>query len=233
MGIPLPEPDKPKSKSNNRKITFDAMCRELLLDICDNRKLYLDKDPTYGGRTYLEKQDYILMKQKTQLAEQKSVLAGQEEKIIRQEQTLEELTLKIDDVEMLIDEVTEAAYDKAVEVITDKVREETQKQDRDVIADYKKWITSSERNIPKEKRDFAGKCLDAVQNRLLKAAQKVLEAVRGTLLSPSVKKESKEEIKQRARSSILNKLYQHQEKIAEQKSDDRRLATERKKDKNR
>lgn len=240
MGISLPEPDKPKSKSNNRKITFDAMCRELLLDICDNRKLYLDKDPTYGGRTYLEKQDYILMKQKTQLVEQKNLieehkaqLSEQEEKIIRQEQTLEELTLKIEDVEMLIDEITEAAYDKAVEVVTDKVREETQKQDRDVIADYKKWITSSERNIPKEKRDFAGKCLDAVQSRLLKAAQKVLEAVRGTLLSPSVKKESQEEIKQRTRSSILNKLYQHQEKIAEQKSDDRRLATERKKDKNR
>lgn len=247
MGIPLPEPNKPKSKSNNRKITFDAMCRELLLDICDNRKWYLDKEPTYGGRTYLEKQDYILMKQKTQLAEQEgmiadqkvrleeqeSVLAGQEEKIIQQEQTLEELTLKIEDVEMLIDEVTEAAYDKAVEVVTDKVREETQKQDRDVIADYKKWITSSKRNIPKEKRDFAGKCLDAVQSRLMKAAQKVLETVRGTLLSPSVKKESQEEIKQRARSSILNKLYQHQERIAEQGLDERRSATERKKDKNR
>ena len=30
MGIPLPDPDKPKSKSNNRKKTFDAMCREMV-----------------------------------------------------------------------------------------------------------------------------------------------------------------------------------------------------------
>lgn len=160
MGIPLPEPDKPKSKTNNRKKTFDAMCRELLLDICDNRKLYLDKVPEYGGRDYLEKQDYILMKQK--------------EQIDQQEQTLEELILKIEDVEMLIDEISDVAYDKAVEVVTDKVREETQKEDLNLISDYKKWVTSSERNIPKDKREFVGKCLDVVQNKLTKAAQKVL-----------------------------------------------------------
>ena len=49
----------------------------------------------YGGRAYLEKQDYILMKQKEQLAVQ--------------EQKLEELTLKIEDVETLVEEVSDIA----------------------------------------------------------------------------------------------------------------------------
>ena len=53
--------------------------------------MQLDQEPSYGGREYLEKQDYILMKQKEQME--------------AQEQRLEELTLKIEDVETLIDEV--------------------------------------------------------------------------------------------------------------------------------
>ena len=221
MGIPLPEPDKPKSKANNRKKTFDAMCRELLLDICDNRKLYLDKEPEYGGRDYLEKQDYILMKQKEQMAAQK-------EQINQQEQTLEKLNLKIEDVEMLIDEVSDVAYDKAVEVVTDKVREETQKEDLTLISDYKKWVTSAERNIPKDKRDFVGKCLDAVQNKLTKAAQKVLNAVKTTMMNPKVKAEGKDEIKKKAKSSVLDKLYQHRDVIANRRTDTDRIMAQRK-----
>lgn len=223
MGIPLPAPDKPKSRSNNRKKTFDAMCRELLLDICDNRKLYLDKEPEYGGRDYLEKQDYILMKQKEKLADQK-------EQIAQQEQALEELILKIEDVEMLIDEVSDVAYDKAVEVVTDRVRLETQKEDLTLIEDYKKWVTSSERNIPKDKRDFVGKCLDAVQNKLIKAAQKVLNAVKDTMMNPKVKAESKEEIKKKAKSSVLDKLNQHRKLIADRDSDTDRTRLQKNKE---
>ena len=223
MGIPLPAPDKPKSRSNNRKKTFDAMCRELLLDICDNRKLYLDKEPEYGGRDYLEKQDYILMKQKEKLADQK-------EQIAQQEQALEELTLKIEDVEMLSEEVSDVAYDKAVEVVTDRVRLETQKEDLTLIEDYKKWVTSSERNIPKDKRDFVGKCLDAVQNKLIKAAQKVLNAVKDTMMNPKVKAESKEEIKKKAKSSVLDKLNQHRKLIADRDSDTDRTRLQKNKE---
>lgn len=36
MGIELPYPDKPKSKSNNRKIVFDAMCRRSFLKFVRN-----------------------------------------------------------------------------------------------------------------------------------------------------------------------------------------------------
>lgn len=78
LGIPLPHPDKPKGKHNNRKQTFDAICRELLFEIAEKHDLHFEREPSYGGRLYLEKQDYILMKQK--------------EKLAWQEQKLEELT---------------------------------------------------------------------------------------------------------------------------------------------
>lgn len=53
----------------------------------------IEEEPEYGGRKYLEKQDYILAKQKEQLA--------------LQAEKLEELVMKIEDVENLIDEVSE------------------------------------------------------------------------------------------------------------------------------
>ena len=70
LGIPLPNPEKPKGRNNNRKQTFDAVCRTILFDIARRHGLHLDQEPSYGGRNYLEKQDYILMKQKEQLAAQ-------------------------------------------------------------------------------------------------------------------------------------------------------------------
>ena len=64
LGIPLPDPDKKKGRNNNRKQTFDAECRKMLFRICAKYNLYLQTEPTYGGRGYLEKQDFIIEKQK-------------------------------------------------------------------------------------------------------------------------------------------------------------------------
>lgn len=50
LGIPLPAPDKPKGKNNNRKQTFDAVCRTMLFDITKRHGLHLDQEPSYGGR---------------------------------------------------------------------------------------------------------------------------------------------------------------------------------------
>ena len=68
-----------------------------MFDVAKKHGLQLEEEPEYGGRAYLEKQDYILFKQKEQLA--------------AQEQKLEELTMKIEDVEALVDEVADIAYE--------------------------------------------------------------------------------------------------------------------------
>ena len=115
LSFELPDPAKPLSRRNNRKITFDAACRKMLFEIAKRHGLELEEEAEYGNRKYLEKQDFILAKQKEQLAAQQN--------------KLDELTLKVNDMETLIDEVSAAAYDKAVEVVTDVVRTETRKED--------------------------------------------------------------------------------------------------------
>ena len=114
-------------------------------------------------RQYLEKQDYILMKQKEQLQ--------------KQEQKLEELSMKIEDVESLIDEVSEVAYDKAVEVVTDTVKKETQKEDVAAIKNYRDWLLKPERKAPAEKREYAAKMMDEVMKKIMGAAGEILTKV--------------------------------------------------------
>ena len=68
LGFDLPDPGKPLSRRNNRKITFDAAYRKMLFDIAKRHGLELEEEAEYGSRKYLEKQDFILAKQKAQLA---------------------------------------------------------------------------------------------------------------------------------------------------------------------
>ena len=53
----------------------------MFLDICKRHGLELDEEPSYGGRKYLEKQDYIRMKQKEEIADQQETILMQIDKV--------------------------------------------------------------------------------------------------------------------------------------------------------
>ena len=171
LGFDLPNLDKPLSRRNNRKITFDAACRKMLFEIAKRHGLELEEEAEYGNRKYLEKQDFILAKQKEQLAAQQS--------------KLDELTLKVNDMETLIDEVSAAAYDKAVEVVTDVVRTETRKED--------------------------------MLNKFLKTMQTTAARLQEKLLKPEVRQKGKEQVKEKARDSVLHLLSRLQTEQAQRK----------------
>ena len=194
LGFELPDPDKPLSRRNNRKITFDTACRKMLFDIAKRHGLELEEEAEYGNRKYLEKQDFILAKQKEQLAAQQS--------------KLDELTLKVSDMETLLENVSAAAYDKAVEVVTDKVREQTQLEDMEVIEKYRKSVVSPNAKNSPEVVKIANTLLSRVREKLQQSAEKVLKKVQAVLLKPEVKQAGKEQIKNKARKSIKEKLAQ-------------------------
>ena len=122
LGFELPKPNEKKGKYNNRKIVFDEECRKLFISICQNHGLTIDVEPVYGGASYLEKQDFIIMNQKKRIEEKQAVLDG--------------LVMKIEDVNAVIEEAVDLAYEKACEVVTKRVKEETVKHDVDVVKDY-------------------------------------------------------------------------------------------------
>ena len=203
LGFELPDPDKPLSRRNNRKITFDTACRKMLFDIAKRHGLELEEEAEYGSRKYLEKQDFILAKQKAQLAAQQS--------------KLDELTLKVNDMETLIDDVSAAAYDKAVEVVADVVRTETRKEDMRMIEDTKKWVLSPERKALQATREYAAKHLDTVLDKFLKTMQTTATRLQEKLLRPDIRQKGKEQVKEKARDSVLQLLNRLQAEQAQNK----------------
>ena len=203
LGFELPNPGKPISRRNNRKITFDAACRKMLFEIAKRHGLELEEEAEYGNRQYLEKQDYILAKQKEQLAVQQN--------------KLDKLTLKVNDMETLIDEVSAAAYDKAVEVVTDVVRTKTRKEDMRMIEDTKKWVLSPERKAPQATREYAARRLDTVLDKFLKTMQSTAAHLQEKLLKPEARQKGKEQIKEKARDSVLQLLNRLQAEQTQRK----------------
>lgn len=199
LGFELPDPAKPLSRRNNRKISFDTACRKMLFEIAKRHGLDLEEEAEYGNRRYLEKQDFILAKQKEQLAAQQN--------------KLDELTLKVSDMETLLDDVSAAAYDKAVEVVTDVVRTETRKEDMRMIENMKRWVLSLERKAPQATREYAAHRLDTVLDKFLKTMQTTATRLQEKLLRPDVRQKGKE----KARDSVLQLLSRLQAEQAQRK----------------
>ena len=135
LGVTLPYPDKPKSKTNNRKVMFDSICRTMLFDICKEHGLILDEEPSYGGRKYLEKQDYILMKQKQKLAEQEIQIGQKQQEISEADARIGKTELALKEMESQLSEkqqdLEHAAWElnsqkRAVEANYDTMRKQRQ-----------------------------------------------------------------------------------------------------------
>ena len=175
----------------------------MLFEIAKRHELDLEEEAEYGNRQYLEKQDYILAKQKEQLSAQQS--------------KLDKLTLKVSDMETLLEDVSAAAYDKAVEVVTDVVRTETRKEDMRMIEDTKKWVLSPERKAPQSTREYAAHRLDTVLDKFLKTMQTASTRLQEMLLKPDVRQKGKEQVKEKARDSVLQLLNRLQAEQTQRK----------------
>ena len=204
LGFDLPHPDQKQGKLNNRKMTFDAACRAMLFDICEKHGLHLDQEPEYGGRAYLEKQDYILMKQKEKMAEQELMIDEKESK-------LGSLTIRIEDTEKFIDEVSEVAYETAVEVVTDKVIEETHNADFDEIEKLKKSMTSEKSKNTPQQKSVISQTLDILMKKFQGMTGHISERLAVMFGDPVQKKELQKPI----RKSIRERLALNQKKADE------------------
>ena len=67
-------------------------------------------------------------------------------------------------------------------------------------------MLSPERKAPKKEREYAAERLDGVITKIKNAMQHALAKIQRTLMQPEVKQAGKEQIKKKARSSILDRL---------------------------
>lgn len=202
LGFELPKPNEKKGKYNNRKIVFDEECRKLFISICQNHGLTIDVEPVYGGASYLEKQNFIIMNQKKRIEEKQAVLDG--------------LVMKIEDVNAVIEEAVDLAYEKACEVVTKRVKEETVKHDVDVVKDYGELLQQQPKDKLSDKsKSVASKVVNAIVAKLEKASQALLGNIISALNEPKNKVKAKGQIKEQARVSIQAKLKEKQKQVME------------------
>ncbi len=78
-GVELPNPSKPEGRYNNRKITYDKMIREKLLDICESRGIEIERVPVPGRKASKELEDYVRDKNEKMINETAKLERGIEE----------------------------------------------------------------------------------------------------------------------------------------------------------
>jgi len=200
LGFELPDPTKPKGRFNNRKMTFDAECRKIFMEICQAHGVELEMEPIYGGASYLEKADYIVQK----LREENAKLTAENAEL---KQTHDKLEIKISDLDALVDEVSSVAYDKACEVLTKEISDKVRNEDIAEIERTKEWLSSDKRKAPKETRKYAIDHLNGLQDRIRKLADKVVCTVKSMFSDPEKKKSVTSEIAELSKPSILETLH--------------------------
>lgn len=81
MGVELPNPNKPRSRFNNRKMTFSRMCREHLLQICREHGLEIEEIPQEKSRSGLSHIAYITRQEEEKANNLYSISSQLENKI--------------------------------------------------------------------------------------------------------------------------------------------------------
>ncbi len=198
LGFERPDPDKPSGRNNNRKMSFDAACREKFIEIVRNRDHLVESEPVYGGRAYMEKQDFII-------ANQKQRIARQEEAIASKETELETLNVRIGDLETLINEVMDTAYEKAVEALSGIAAEEAVSEVGNAIRCLDGSLMNDSR-LSRPQKDLVHKTYAKVSSFLRNSIGSIAGRIRKRLHLPEISLKVKDSVREHVRTSSLAKL---------------------------
>ena len=72
-GLELPNPNEKEGRYNNRKMTFDKMCREMWIESCEKHGLKIEKEPIPEVKHNMSKEEMIREKNKQILEQNKKL----------------------------------------------------------------------------------------------------------------------------------------------------------------
>ena len=216
LGIPLPHPDQKPDKYNNRKMTFDAMNRLMLIEIAKDHGLEIEEEVKYGSREHLEKADYVIAKQRELIEEQQSRIASQDATIAEQatiiaakDAELTDKEEKLDEVDSLLDEVAGIAYEKAVNAVTATTIREVQNENAAAIDQLIAQVDDPKSGMKKAERAAAVGVLTKLKSAMLEMPKKLFANIVSKLSRPAVREAAKKKVVDAAKPSILSMLQRH------------------------
>ena len=161
--------------------------------------------------------DEAVLEDITEFANNSDRIFKQGDLIEEQKNQLEKLTLEIDDIESLLQDVSDVAYEKAVEEVTNEVMIKTRQDDIQLIEGTKNWIDQPQRKASEKEKNYAKNRLDGVIKKIMKAMTAV-QTVKDSLLQPKTKVKVVNEIKEKARPSIMSRLAEKKKELAEREA---------------
>ena len=201
LGFERPNMEKSQGKYNNRKMSFDQEVRNIYIEIAEKHGVIIEKVPL-EGKEHLEKNDFII--------------AHQHEQISANEDRISEQMVRISDVDKLIDDITDQTYDKACEVVTAVVRDETQKADLSLLKDVEKKM--SDKYMLPTSKNIVSEVFAKIRQRFNKARDEMLAAIKKTLSNKEVKKKNLEIIKNSEKESIHKKIARAKQQVQDYES---------------
>ena len=120
-------------------------------------------------------------------------------------------------METLLEDASAVDDYDSTEGAKEVVRTETRKEDMRMIEDTKKWVLSPERKASQPTREYAAHRLDTVLDKFLKTMQTTATRLQEKLLKPEVRQKGKEQVKEKARDSVLQLLNRLQAEQAQNK----------------
>ena len=161
--------------------------------------------------------DEAVLEDITEFANNSDRIFKQGDLIEEQKNQLEKLTLEIDDIESLLQDVSDVAYEKAVEEVTNEVMIKTRQDDIQLIEGTKNWIDQPQRKASEKEKNYAKNRLDGVIKKIMKAMTAV-QTVKDSLLQPKTKVKVVNEIKEKARPSIMSRMEEKKKELAEREA---------------
>lgn len=131
-GIGLPDPSKPRSRYNNRKMVFDKMAREKWIEIVKSHGLEVEEEPIKNSK-HENKADYI-RKREADIKAREDALKAQEDVLKQQAEDLQEkeknVSEKLTEADVILDGMLES---QRIQVQEEALMQEQMKQTKEAL----------------------------------------------------------------------------------------------------
>ena len=175
MGIKRPDPNKKEGKDNNAKMTYTAMVRNKLLDICIAHGIDIETEVKDGGAKHLQPTEFKLKKMKEEIEENYRLMTKQQLQIKELEQQIKhsssELEHLTDRLNVLREDNTKAKSE--YQMLHDQLQ--TTMNAVKEAERTKRTITEKNKELTEENKELT-EVLDT-QRELLNQAKEVVRAV--------------------------------------------------------
>ena len=150
-----------------------------------------------------------------QAIRQSEEISKNNEKIKSQENELEELFSQWVDVNDLFNDAVNGSYDQAVLAVSDVGLNKALQEAVNEIDQHLEWLMEPERIADFRTRKYAEEQILCLRKNIIGAIKSLLSRGTQFFYIPEVKKAAMEQIKEDSRPSVLQKLQQRQEEIAQ------------------